>query len=154
MKPRCKNEIARKSLLPPEFHAQVEGWFKQRFKTPTDVQIRAWPHISDGRNVIVTAPTGSGKTLAAFLWSINQLLTQQWPPGAVRVLYVSPLKALNNDIARNLTAPLRELRQRFEDRALDWIEGAFDAYSQQFSFFYQRCLVGAHIPLWMGNSHL
>jgi ATP-dependent Lhr-like helicase len=63
--------------------------------------------------VLATAPTGSGKTLAAFLWGVNQLLTGTWSEGQVRVLYVSPLKALNNDIRRNLLAPLDELADCF-----------------------------------------
>ncbi|GFO66804.1 DEAD/DEAH box helicase [Geomonas limicola] len=65
------------------------------------------------RHVLVSAPTGSGKTLAAFLWSINQLVSGSWPRGATRVIYVSPLKALNNDVRRNLLVPLEQLRERF-----------------------------------------
>jgi ATP-dependent Lhr-like helicase len=64
--------------------------------------------------VLVTAPTGSGKTLAAFLWALNRLITGKWTGGRVRVLYVSPLKALNNDIERNLLAPLAALEEVFE----------------------------------------
>ena len=74
--------------------------------TPTEVQARAWPVIARGAHVLVSAPTGTGKTLAAFLWGINQLATGALSPGKVRILYVSPLKALNNDIQRNLLSPL------------------------------------------------
>ena len=63
----------------------------------------------------MTAPTGSGKTLTAFLWAINQLITGAWGSGQTRVLYVSPLKALNNDIRRNLTTPLAELAASFRE---------------------------------------
>jgi ATP-dependent Lhr-like helicase len=77
------------------------------------VQEKAWPEIAQNRHVLVTAPTGCGKTLAAFLWAINQLITGAWPSGKVRVLYVSPLKALNNDVQRNLLKPLFELRELF-----------------------------------------
>ena len=70
--------------------------------------------IAGGGNVLAVAPTGSGKTLCAFLWSLQQLLTGAWETGATRVLYVSPLKALNNDIRRNLLGPLEDLRRLFE----------------------------------------
>ncbi|KAB2958374.1 MAG: DEAD/DEAH box helicase, partial [Thermoanaerobaculia bacterium] len=71
----------------------------------------AWPRIAAGEHVLAIAPTGSGKTLAAFLWALDRLLTGAWEGGALRVLYVSPLKALNSDIERNLRAPLLELRR-------------------------------------------
>ena len=80
---------------------------------PTSVQEAAWAEISTGRNALVMAPTGSGKTLAAFLWSLDRLLSGHWAEGQVRVLYISPLKALNNDIQRNLLVPLAELQERF-----------------------------------------
>ncbi len=91
------------------FHPLIRKWFSERMETPTDIQARAWPVIAAGGHALVTAPTGSGKTLTAFLWAINQLVTGAWGPGQTRVLYVSPLKALNNDIRRNLIAPLEEL---------------------------------------------
>jgi len=91
------------------FHPIVRGWFERRFGTPTDVQRQAWPAIARGEHVLATAPTGSGKTLAAFLWALDRLLAGSWEGGRVRVLYVSPLKALNNDVERNLLAPLSEL---------------------------------------------
>ncbi len=101
--------------IPPRFHPLVEKWFTGNIGEPTDVQAQAWPKIADGEHVLITAPTGSGKTLTAFLWSINQLVTEALPIGHTSVLYVSPLKALNNDIRRNLLEPLRGLRQVFED---------------------------------------
>ncbi|QWV92000.1 DEAD/DEAH box helicase [Geomonas oryzisoli] len=103
--------------MPPSalrhFHPLIQKWFVEKVGQPTDVQLRAWDEISQGRHVLVTAPTGSGKTLAAFLWAINQLVTGAWPCGETRVLYVSPLKALNNDVRRNLLAPLGQLREFF-----------------------------------------
>ncbi len=96
------------------FHPLLADWFARRYAAPTEAQQLAWPVIAAGQHVLVTAPTGSGKTLTAFLWSLNQLLCGAWPLGGTRVLYVSPLKALNNDIQRNLLTPLRELRQVFE----------------------------------------
>jgi ATP-dependent Lhr-like helicase len=95
------------------FHPLVTQWFEERLGTPTDVQAKVWPEIVRGRHVLVTAPTGSGKTLAAFLWALDQLLRGEWPGNAVRVLYVSPLKALNNDVQRNLLRPLAELKALF-----------------------------------------
>jgi len=95
------------------FHPLIRQWFTERLGKPTDVQLRAWDEVMKGRHVLVTAPTGSGKTLAAFLWAINQLVTGAWPHGETRVLYVSPLKALNNDVRRNLLAPLTELKEYF-----------------------------------------
>jgi ATP-dependent helicase Lhr and Lhr-like helicase len=91
------------------FHPIVRGWFERRFGVPTDVQRQAWPAIARGEHLLATAPTGSGKTLAAFLWALDRLLAGSWEGGRVRVLYVSPLKALNNDVERNLLAPLSEL---------------------------------------------
>ena len=97
------------------FHPLVAKWFTEAIGKPTDAQAQAWPKISDGEHVLISAPTGSGKTLTAFLWAINQLITEELPIGHTSVLYVSPLKALNNDIRRNLLEPLRGLRQVFED---------------------------------------
>ena len=96
------------------FHPLVAKWFTEKIGKPTDVQAQAWRKIADGEHVLITAPTGSGKTLTAFLWSINQLVTGTLPIGHTSVLYVSPLKALNNDIRRNLLEPLHGLRQVFE----------------------------------------
>jgi len=84
------------------FHPLVRQWFRERVGTPTDIQNQAWPEIAKGNHVLVTAPTGSGKTLTAFLWAINRFLVSRQPMETLRVLYVSPLKALNNDIQRNL----------------------------------------------------
>src|SRR5271157_4784206 len=95
------------------FHPVVGRWFAGRVGEPTEIQHLAWPRIAAGKHVLVTAPTGSGKTLAAFLWALDRLLTGTWPGGQVRVLYVSPLRALNNDVQRNLLEPLAELREAF-----------------------------------------
>ncbi|HLP57669.1 MAG TPA: DEAD/DEAH box helicase, partial [Candidatus Deferrimicrobium sp.] len=95
------------------FHPLIRKWFTERVGTPTDIQARAWPEIAKGNHVLVTAPTGSGKTLTAFLWAINNFLVNPQPPETLRVLYISPLKALNNDIQRNLETPLAELREYF-----------------------------------------
>ncbi len=103
--------------LPPAlagFHPAVAAWFSGRFPAPTEAQARAWPEIADGRHVLVAAPTGSGKTLTAFLAAIDALVREGLAHGladATQVLYVSPLKALSNDIHVNLEAPLAGIRE-------------------------------------------
>jgi ATP-dependent Lhr-like helicase len=95
------------------FHPAVAAWFMRTFDAPTPAQAQAWPAIQAGRDVLVAAPTGSGKTLAAFLAAIDQLVKEGGAgvlPDETRVLYVSPLKALSNDIHRNLEAPLAGIR--------------------------------------------
>ena len=96
------------------FHPLIREWFETELGEPTDVQAKAWPEIAAGRHVLATAPTGSGKTLTAFLWALNQLISGEWELGMTRVLYISPLKALNNDIQRNLIQPLEALKTKFE----------------------------------------
>ena len=92
------------------FSPAVGAWFRATFEEPTPAQADGWAQIAAGRHTLIHAPTGSGKTLAAFLWCLDRLVTRpQGPPSAtrtVRVLYVSPLKALAYDIERNLRAPL------------------------------------------------
>jgi ATP-dependent Lhr-like helicase len=96
--------------FPPVFHPAVSHWFEKTFDAPTAVQMAAWPEIVNEERVLIAAPTGSGKTLAAFLCAINELVLQS-RQGAledkVHVLYISPLKALSNDIEKNLQAPLQ-----------------------------------------------
>ncbi|HVP86818.1 MAG TPA: DEAD/DEAH box helicase, partial [Casimicrobiaceae bacterium] len=95
------------------FHPAVESWFRKSFAAPTEAQARAWPAIQSGRHVLVAAPTGSGKTLSAFLAAIDSLVRRgvETPlPDETLVVYVSPLKALSNDIQRNLEAPLAGIR--------------------------------------------
>ncbi len=101
------------------FHPLVIKWFRESVGEPTDIQVQAWPKISNNENVFISAPTGSGKTLAAFLWAINQLITRKWDTGYTSVLYVSPLKALNNDIKRNLLQPLEELGRLFTNEKME-----------------------------------
>ena len=107
------------SRVPPAlkpFHPLVRDWFRERVGTPSAPQRDGWPAIATGAHTLILAPTGTGKTLTAFLWELNQLITEglSEPLGnAVHILYISPLKALNNDIQRNLERPLAELRERF-----------------------------------------
>ncbi|MFC5462719.1 DEAD/DEAH box helicase [Massilia niabensis] len=92
-----------------EFHPAVAAWFAASFPAATEAQLRAWPLIQAGRATLVAAPTGSGKTLTAFLAAIDDLVRQREAgplPDATQVLYVSPLKALSNDIRVNLEGPL------------------------------------------------
>lgn len=100
----------------PRFHPIVRKWFKEAFGSPSDPQRKGWPAIASGEHALILAPTGTGKTLAAFLWELNELIrrgAKEALPNAVQLLYISPLKALNNDIERNLARPLSELRERF-----------------------------------------
>ena len=95
------------------FHPLIARWFTERFGEPTAPQVQGWSLIAEGRDTLVAAPTGSGKTLAAFLWSINRLV-EAAHDGTLRdetaVVYVSPLKALGNDIQKNLQEPLAAIR--------------------------------------------
>ncbi len=104
------------------FHPLVARWFRERVGQPTEVQEQAWPRIAAGEHLLITAPTGTGKTLAAFLWALHQIITRQWPTGRTSVLYVSPLRALNYDIQRNLLGPLDELGKIFREEGEDFPE--------------------------------
>src|SRR5512138_2762294 len=109
----------------PYFHPAVESWFADRFDAPTPAQADAWPAIKAGEHVLIAAPTGSGKTLAAFLAAIDELVREgeQWGlPDETRVLYVSPLKALSNDINRNLEAPLHGIREQLRNHTIRDVE--------------------------------
>jgi len=102
------------ALLP--FHPLVRQWFTETLGEPSAPQRAGWPAIAEGEDTLILAPTGTGKTLAAFLWELNALITDglHGPlANAVHLLYVSPLKALNNDVQRNLERPLTELAARF-----------------------------------------
>jgi len=102
------------TLLPQDFHPVIQRWWASRFAAPTDAQLEGWSAIRRGEHTLIAAPTGSGKTLAAFLTAIDQLLReareQGGLPDEVRVIYVSPLKALSADIHKNLAEPRREIR--------------------------------------------
>jgi len=102
-------------------HPITQEWFVSRFGTPTEPQVLGWPIILAGKPTLISAPTGSGKTLAAFLVCIDRLFRQSLE-GSLRpstqVVYVSPLKALSNDIQKNLEEPLREIQQLALERGL------------------------------------
>src|SRR5580698_10362388 len=110
------------------FHPAVRTWFERRFNAPSRAQELGWPVIADANrepshDVLLCAPTGSGKTLAAFMWAINRLVIEA-ETGAlqdeVSVLYVSPLKALANDIRLNLEEPLAGVRDAARAAGLEW----------------------------------
>src|SRR5215475_14480947 len=93
-------------------HPLVSDWFLAKFGSPTEPQEQGWPEILAGRTTLISAPTGSGKTLAAFLICIDRLVRKALSGDlrdATEVLYVSPLKALGNDIQKNLEGPLSEI---------------------------------------------
>src|SRR3989442_15159968 len=95
------------------FHPAVAQWFEQKLGTPSEPQQRGWPAIQSGAHTLIAAPTGSGKTLAAFLASLDELFRDGLAGKLMdetRVIYVSPLKALSNDIHKNLEEPLAGIR--------------------------------------------
>ena len=100
------------------FHPVIQQWFHSKFEAPTEAQAAGWPAISRGRHTLIAAPTGSGKTLAAFLTCIDRLIRtgiNDGLPDVTQVVYVSPLKALSNDIQKNLAAPLQEISHLAEE---------------------------------------
>jgi ATP-dependent Lhr-like helicase len=110
------------------FHPIINSWFINHFENPSPPQESGWPSIAAGDHTLIMAPTGSGKTLAAFLWSIDRLLRKSLANhrrefeanrDGVHTLYISPLKALNNDIYQNLKKPLKEIRRLAADRNLE-----------------------------------
>src|SRR5213593_1026453 len=105
-------------MAQPSFHPLVARWFSETFGSPTPAQSEGWRAIAGGRDTLIAAPTGSGKTLAAFLWAINELVTAA-AGGTLKeetsVVYVSPLKALGNDIHKNLAQPLAAIRKLAAD---------------------------------------
>jgi ATP-dependent Lhr-like helicase len=107
--------------VPAPFHPAVQTWFDRRFGAPTPAQTRAWPAIQAGRHTLIAAPTGSGKTLAAFLAAID-LLVREGMQGRLldetQILYVSPLKALSNDVQRNLEEPLGGILAALREQGL------------------------------------
>lgn len=103
------------------FHPVVREWFETRFGAPTEAQALGWPAIESGRDTLIAAPTGSGKTLAAFLLCIDRLFQSALRgelPQSAQVVYVSPLKALSNDIHRNLAVPLQQITELAHDKGL------------------------------------
>jgi ATP-dependent Lhr-like helicase len=108
-----------------DFHPAVRGWFERQFGRPTAIQTEAWPAIRRRKHTLLAAPTGSGKTLAAFLSAIDDLVCEglgRTLPDETRVLYVSPLKALSNDIHKNLEEPLAGIRDLLFQQSLPDVE--------------------------------
>lgn len=104
------------------FHPAVAGWFEKRFGEPSEAQLQGWPAIQEHGNVLISAPTGSGKTLAAFLCAIDRLvraISDGRLDDRTEILYISPLKALANDIRLNLLDPLRGIQEEARGLGLD-----------------------------------
>ncbi|GHU15185.1 DEAD/DEAH box helicase [Spirochaetia bacterium] len=106
-------EILYHYIMSLSFHSLIRAWFTETYGAPTAVQAAAWPLIEQGEHVLALAPTGSGKTLTAFLAALSRFASGIYPADKLTVLYISPLKALNEDIRRNLTDPLEGIRTRF-----------------------------------------
>lgn len=121
-----KQAAAQQQLLfePPgmAFHSAVETWFEKSLGQPTRCQQHAWSTIQENHNVLITAPTGSGKTLAAFLSCINKLVVESQARGCLddrtRIVYISPLRALSNDIEKNLQDPLEGISRELDRSGL------------------------------------
>ena len=96
----------------------VSEWFMAEIGRPTIIQGQAWSAIEKDKHVLISAPTGSGKTLAAFMIGINNFIDGKYDVGSTKILYISPLKALNNDIQRNLKRPLVRLKDAFDREGL------------------------------------
>src|SRR6266850_6502603 len=108
------------SLTP--FHPVLQRWFSETLGTPTTVQLRGWEAIRERRHTLIAAPTGSGKTLAAFLTALDDLYVESLTnplPDEVRVVYISPLKALSADIHKNLAEPRRGIKRIAEEMGLE-----------------------------------
>jgi ATP-dependent Lhr-like helicase len=106
------------------FHPAVNDWFIKAFQEPTEIQLKAWPEIKKKRNTLIAAPTGSGKTLAAFLATIDDLIRLGLKgelSSKTLVVYVSPLKALSNDIEKNLQIPLSGIKEELQNKGLEEI---------------------------------
>src|SRR5262245_46167612 len=98
------------------FHPTIQRWFERKFGEPTEAQREGWPRIRSGRNVLISAPTGTGKTIAGYLSAIDALAREGAAlPDETHVLSVSPLRALSNDVQKNLQGPLRELAEMDPD---------------------------------------
>ncbi len=100
------------------YHPIIEKWFRKRFQGPTDPQLKGWPCINRGEHTLISAPTGSGKTLTAFLSVIDRLVKRSLAgdlENEISVIYVSPLRALSNDMHQNLTVPLEEISELLEE---------------------------------------
>ncbi|TFG82400.1 MAG: DEAD/DEAH box helicase, partial [Spirochaetales bacterium] len=104
------------SHFPESFHPLLRDWFIERYGHPTPVQAAAWPRIAAGEHVLASAPTGTGKTLTAFLDALSRFANGSLDPDRLSVLYVSPLKALNEDVRLNLIEPAKELSAYFAAR--------------------------------------
>jgi ATP-dependent Lhr-like helicase len=105
-------------------HPLVQDWFSLRFAHATEPQVEGWPIISQGKNILISAPTGSGKTLAAFLVCIDRLVRASLAgqlTSKTEVVYISPLKALSNDIQKNLLGPLQEIKDLAKSRAIEML---------------------------------
>ncbi|HNF86425.1 MAG TPA: DEAD/DEAH box helicase, partial [bacterium] len=111
--------------IPQNFHPAIARWFVREYRQPTEVQSQAWEAIVEKKHTLIAAPTGSGKTLAGFLAIVNDLVIEgleRGLPQETRIVYVSPLKALSNDIEKNLQRPLQAIQDELESLRLPRVE--------------------------------
>ena len=135
--------------MPDSFHPAVAAWFAGQFPAPTPAQARAWPLIRAQRNVLIAAPTGSGKTLAAFLAAIDALVVEGLASGladATAIVYVSPLKALSNDVRRNLEelAEVTEAIDRGFQFRLQRVVDVFERETRNFAVAAHRFIASRY----------
>src|SRR6187399_1840300 len=130
------------------FDSLTGEWFRKHFRDITEPQRQGWPEIRAGRNVLISAPTGSGKTLAAFLTAIDDLVRQARLgvlPDRTQVVYVSPLKALSNDIHKNLDIPLAGVRALAQEQGVELAE-IRAAVRTGDTPMHERAQMGKHAP--------
>jgi ATP-dependent Lhr-like helicase len=116
----------------------LNEWFQKRFNEPSTIQKLAWPEIHKGKHVLISSATGNGKTFAAFMCALDNLLNGSWEQDSVKILYISPLKALNNDIEKNLLNPLQELKTLFESKGEEFPEIRIHTRSGDTSSYERR----------------
>ena len=127
------------------FHPTIQRWFEGRFGAPTEAQREGWPRIASGRHTLISAPTGTGKTIAGYLSAIDGLARQGADlKNQTQVLYISPLRALSNDVQKNLQRPLEELRNRSVPSLELAVQVDERPSAQPGDLFAYRRLAGAH----------
>lgn len=119
----------------------MQEWLERRFPAPTDAQRQVWPRAVQGESLLLSSPTGTGKTLAAFLCGLDALISGRWPADRLALLYISPLKALNQDVRLNLLEPLSEIRELSEAKGISLPEIGVETRSGDTSQYRRRRMI-------------